>query len=44
VPETKYSSVMYGKLSTVVAPGTMLIAGLGYIMPGPVMGAEFVGV
>src|SRR5687767_11931323 len=43
VPETKYSSVRYGKSSTCTAPGTTLIGGFGYIMPGAAIGPEIVG-
>src|SRR6188768_313545 len=35
VPETKYSSVTYGKSSTFGAVATTLTAGFGYIIPGP---------
>ena len=41
--ETKYSSVTYGKSSTLAAVGTTLTAGFGYIKPGPVTAGEIVG-
>src|SRR5512134_351740 len=43
VPETKYSSVTYGKSSTFTAFGVTLTAGSGYIRPGPLIGPEMVG-
>src|SRR6476646_3660149 len=43
VPETKYSSVRYGKSSTFTAVGTTLIGGFGYINPGPAMGPVIAG-
>src|SRR5688572_18022757 len=42
VPETKNSSVTYGKSSTFTAVGVMLTAGFGYIRPGPATGSDTV--
>src|SRR5215470_19712294 len=44
VPDTKYSSVMYGKSSTFAAVGTMLTGGFGYTIPGDVIGPATVGI
>jgi hypothetical protein len=43
VPETKCSSVIYGKSSTLTAVGTTLTGGFGYIGPGPATGPEIAG-
>src|ERR1700687_721266 len=43
-PDTKYSSVRYGKSSTLTAPATTLTGGLGYIRPGPAIGPDTVGI
>src|SRR5947207_13685471 len=44
VPDRKYSSVMYGKSSTLAAAGTTLTGGFGYITPGAVTGPEIDGI
>src|ERR1700751_1036112 len=44
VPDTKYSSVTYGKSSTFTAVGTTLTDGFGYIIPGDVIGPVTVGI